>query len=646
MSVSLPLCQVHLDFHTSEQLADVGSDFDPREFAETLSRAGVRSVNVFAKCHHGWLYYDTALPWRHPGLRRNLLMEQVRALHAVGIRCPVYVSVGWDELQARLHPEWLEVHDDGRRDGPPPLQPGWHKLDFASPYIGVVEEQVRDLLATLGAECDGLWFDILYVGGVHGPWSLARFDDLGWDPADPHRQAAFRSLLLDECCHRLTSCVRELAPDVPVFHNSGHIGPSVRSRLEAMTHLELESLPTGGWGYDHFPIVARYARTLGKPFLGMTGKFLEMWGHFQSYKPVAALEFECLQSLALGGACCIGDQLHPRGRLDEETYRRIGAAFRTVERYEPFIEGSERVVEAAVLHPELWDRASRLPDAAVGAVRMLGEGSVQFDFIDEQADLSGYRVVVLPEGSVLSGPFAERLAGFLRSGGALLTMGAMPGCLGQWPEAPCDVVGSSSYSPDYLEFGEDLGGPRTVVAYDPGVELRPREGADPLAWTVRPYFNRTWRSFCSHAHTPPEGSRLGPAVVRRGAWIHFSHPLLGLYARHPMVEYRELLLRSLDLVAPGRAVRHEGPRSIRAHLRRQGERWLLHVLHYLPEKRGATLEVVEDPLPIHRVRFTARVPARRVEWVGPGSVCAQEMGEGWVRFEVADGLGHGLAVLS
>ena len=31
------------------------------------------------------------------------------------------------------------------------------------------------------------------------------------------------------------------------------------------THLELESLPTGGWGYDHFPLSARYAQTLGMP---------------------------------------------------------------------------------------------------------------------------------------------------------------------------------------------------------------------------------------------------------------------------------------------------------------------------------------------------------------------------------------------
>jgi hypothetical protein len=31
--------QIHLDFHTSEQIPGIGSRFDPEEFAETLARA-------------------------------------------------------------------------------------------------------------------------------------------------------------------------------------------------------------------------------------------------------------------------------------------------------------------------------------------------------------------------------------------------------------------------------------------------------------------------------------------------------------------------------------------------------------------------------------------------------------------------------
>ena len=101
--------QVHLDFHTSEAIAGVGADFDPGRFAATLERARVDSVTCFARCHHGWMYYDTKLfPERlHPGLvRPGLLAEQIDACHRRDIRVPVYVTVQWDHYTAERHPEW------------------------------------------------------------------------------------------------------------------------------------------------------------------------------------------------------------------------------------------------------------------------------------------------------------------------------------------------------------------------------------------------------------------------------------------------------------------------------------------------------------------------------------------------------------
>ena len=80
--------QVHLDFHTSEQIEGVGDKFDPREFAEVLKDAGVDSITCFARCHHGMIYYDTDFPGRHPHLHRNLLREQIDACHAAGIKVP------------------------------------------------------------------------------------------------------------------------------------------------------------------------------------------------------------------------------------------------------------------------------------------------------------------------------------------------------------------------------------------------------------------------------------------------------------------------------------------------------------------------------------------------------------------------------
>ena len=81
MRLSLPTRQIHLDFHTGPAIPDVGRDFDARAFARTMQQAHVNSVTVFAKCHHGHLYYNTKRPERHPGLKRglDLLRRQVEA---------------------------------------------------------------------------------------------------------------------------------------------------------------------------------------------------------------------------------------------------------------------------------------------------------------------------------------------------------------------------------------------------------------------------------------------------------------------------------------------------------------------------------------------------------------------------------------
>ena len=107
---------------------------------------------------------------------------------------------------------------------------------------------------------------------------------------------------------------------MPVFHNSGHVTVGDTEILKHFSHLELESLPTGGWGYDHYPMSAAYCRNLGLDFLGMTGKFHTTWGEFGGIKHPNALRYECAAMLANGSKCSVGDQLHPDGALDESTY--------------------------------------------------------------------------------------------------------------------------------------------------------------------------------------------------------------------------------------------------------------------------------------------------------------------------------------
>jgi hypothetical protein len=49
----MPFRQVHLDFHTSEKIPNVGSMFQPEEFVRTLLKAKINRITCFARCHHG-----------------------------------------------------------------------------------------------------------------------------------------------------------------------------------------------------------------------------------------------------------------------------------------------------------------------------------------------------------------------------------------------------------------------------------------------------------------------------------------------------------------------------------------------------------------------------------------------------------------
>jgi hypothetical protein len=99
--------QIHLDFHTSELIPDVGARFKADAFAERLADARVNWVTLFAKCHHGLSYYPTRAGTMHPALGFDLLGEQVAACRKRGIVTPAYISVRVDEHNAHVHPEWI-----------------------------------------------------------------------------------------------------------------------------------------------------------------------------------------------------------------------------------------------------------------------------------------------------------------------------------------------------------------------------------------------------------------------------------------------------------------------------------------------------------------------------------------------------------
>ena len=203
---------------------------------------------------------------------------------------------------------------------------------------------------------------------------------------------------------------------------------------------------------------------------------------------------------------------------------------------------------------------------------------------------------------------------------------------------------------DYAEYvlptgriGQGLP-PTEHVMYAKGVEVEAEPGSEVLAQVIASYFDRTWERFCSHRQTPSSGRPDYPAIVRRGRVIYFAHPIFGLYHARAPRWCKRLLLNAIDTLLPERLLRHDGPSTVMATVNEQAaeRRWVVHLLHYIPERRGADFDVIEDVIPVYDVKLSVKVPGkvRDVVLVPEQSPLKFKQKDDRIEFTVKELVGH------
>lgn len=612
--------QVHLDFHTSEHIPGIGSRFDKKQFQQMLIKGHVDSVTVFSKCHHGWAYHPSEAGEMHPQLGFDLLGAMIEAAHEIGVATPVYISAGLDEKLARRHPEWLVRDKDEKTIWAPDfMTPGYHQFCMNTPYLDILVAQIEEVVSKYDA--DGIFLDIVGVQQCYCQSCVRTIREEGGDPRDDAAMRALWERTYDNYTRRTNAAAKKINPDMPVFHNGGHIRRGRRDLARKNTHLELESLPTGGWGYDHFPLSARYVQPLGMDFLGMTGKFHTSWGEFGGFKHPNALRYETALCIANGARCSIGDQLHPEGWMDEATYALIGAAYREVEMKEPWCTDVQAVadvgllsVESVRVHATNLSKDTLASDA--GAVRMLLEGKLLFDVLDTESDFGRYKVLILPDSIPLSGELQEKVLAFCRAGGKLLATGKSGLDAEQTrfvPDLGARYVGPSPYRPGYFrpEFSVACLPPSSFVMYAEGQQVELAEGGTALGYRQDPYFNRDVFSFCSHQHTPNRPSNAGPAMTEGANGIYIAWNVFEDYADKGSIVLREMVLHAMERLLPQKTLRTNLPAQgiVTIQEQKTHRRWVQHSLYASPVRRGERIEVIEDIVPIYKVEMAVRVPA-------------------------------------
>ena len=609
MQHSLRARQVHLDFHTSPLIQDALSEWDAEAFADTMARAHVQSVTVFAKCHHGMSYYPTEVGLAHPHMgARDLLGEQIQALHARGIAAPVYYTVGWEERLAHLHPEWRQLTHDGHSPRAGGHPGAWWFLSYLHPeYLEHMRREVREILARYPVE--GVFFDIVFSH------SQAGFESHAQQIRREHGIAAFtlehqqrwNALSKRLFADVMTPLVLEHHPNAKVFYNSAHtLSVDARHGLRhinaVQTHWEIESLPSGFWGYHHFPRFARHVAGFGQAWLGMTGRFERMWGDFGGIKPQAALEFECFRSQALGGANSVGDQLPPRGRLDQAAYDLIGAVFQQCEAAEGFYAGSSNVFDVGVMLASHATVPAKQSDTVEeGAVLALEEMHFNPAVLDDASDLGPFKLVVLTDTTVVTEALRAKLEAYYANGGKLLVSyrGGMDET-GRWALdfLPVRVDGELEITPTFWRTKPDFWSEASTsdrVMDTPGLKLSGLTGAHTLVDRVLPYFQRSDTHYMSHLHAPPVRDACEhPAVIAGERFVVFADAVFGAYRQAGSSFVRDLLERCIHRLIGPPSIGHGLARSILCVPRqREGQR-IVTLLHYIPQRKALAGDVLEE----------------------------------------------------
>lgn len=577
-----PTRAIHLDFHNLPDIDGFLKDWDADAFADRLVRSHVNYVNAFAKCNLGFCYYDTAIGTKYPGLSCDMLGELITACHKRGIGVSAYFNTGLDHEACRTHREWCKVNADGQVLSGDRAKSHLFRMPCYETGYGDYQFSLIDEVLTKYPEVDGVFLDMLNVTPCYGNECLEAIRAAGGDPLDDEQVARHSYESTMRFCER----VKRRVGDRNLICNSQ---PYWRMK-DFNTHIEVECLPSGRWGYDFFAPNAAYARTIKEHVLYMTGRFQSNWGDFGGIKPLASMENDLWDAVSNGFSYSIGDHLSPTGRPEDAVYDRVERVFAQCMALEPWTGGARYVADVGVVAPLTSSTFFRDREREyTGIARMLGELHLGFDFVNETMDLSKYRLLILPDRLRVSDRLAQKLSAHLQAGKGILSAGLgglrEDALMFALPAYRFTVLGEQEISRSYYrEAGEDF--PHATYS-GTGIRMLAPDADEIYATAVPAHFDCVWDGFHGRYYTPPRTEEEGIAAARYGQVAHIAFGIFEAYYTSAYAPHRELVSRCIADLMPEPSLRGKGiPTTARVTLTRNEHHTLLHVKATYPEARG------------------------------------------------------------
>lgn len=621
-----PWRKVHLDFHNSKHVPKIGAQFNADEWGDRLVSGNVSGIVVFAKDMHGYFYYPSKYGPVHPGLSFDLLGEQVKACRKRKIAVYAYYCTTWDNYLADTHHEWLVINRDGSNHLPKKGQtPSWTALCLAhKSFVDLMADHVREFVAAY--ELDGAWLDMAEPVSYECfcPECIRQIKERGQDPNDAEAQRAHKNGLFLEFHKRMRDLTHQTRPNCQIDFND--IGLAcVSQRAEVLDNIDIEALPTGGWGYFYAPLQIRYQRTFGITTYGMTGRFVSSWADFGGLKLPVQLDAELASIVANASRCDVGDQMPPNGCLNPAVYHVLGKSFGRIKKIEPWLEDAAPVTEAALIVPAIPFDSLR-DENLYGLTKLMIEARLQFDVVEPGQDWERYGLVVLPDEFRPDATLVQRLQKYIANGGAVIVChhaGVAAGAKTSWLEQyGFTYAGDSPFTPAYMvpqtAFTGDMP-PYEYALYNGATQWKAQAPATVLAKLGEPLFQRSGEHYTSHAQSPFDHLTDYAVLARSGRVGLVGFPLGNSYYQKGYWVYRAGFEQLVKEVLPARLIETNAPLSTEITVTHQTadpqlgrrERYMVHIVNWSATRKAPPHpEVHEDPIPLTDIRVRLNLPLK------------------------------------
>lgn len=425
--------KVHILYVSPEWVKDRGVSFDAEDYAEKLSHAGIRTIELYTKDHHGYVYFKSKTGRQYP---QDVLGQMLTACHRRGIRLIAYYSVAFDNYASGLHPEWLQIGTDGQ----------YRDISFTrwiclnSPYADFALEQIREIVTNY--DVDGLWLDAM-------PITWPEYRTIGWwGELDPFCYCIYCRRKYRNIYHRDIP----MTPDIQEHLNGYHLQIDGAQRFmekakallqryrpnAVMTYngsgtpedplsigdlISLEGHPPA---YFHQSMIARWAQGQSRPMEILSAGALSGWNGWDQ-KPINMMRLEMAIALAHGCGVTIGQQPYPRGNPDDSDFKALGTLFSWVAKMETYAHSPVGVSDIGLyLSLKNWD-APELGVAALGETEgihtALMRDQWQYDILKDVNSLARYQLVIVGDDRAMSQEEASAFRDYVRNGGRLLVTG-------------------------------------------------------------------------------------------------------------------------------------------------------------------------------------------------------------------------------